>query len=230
VKKGIFDHVMRSLPRGLSDFSKNGRRRPISRGRMGTPWRFLNRPWKISLRRGCRFALGSAKYDELKKSIVPPYDATKFPNKWRKMAANEPARTLMAHLGKDSYSHIHYDSRQAPDNLQFEKRLGFSLFLTDSTLLRNHEPGVQADRKCSAAPSCISHRRSCAPRAGEIDGEEKLSIKRLTRSDLTFFRWQHEHQDAGNQKAINLNRDVFVSELFPALPAEGAAEGWKISD
>ena len=28
---------------------------------------------------------------------------------WR----NEPARTLMAHLGKDSYSHIHYDSEQA---------------------------------------------------------------------------------------------------------------------
>ena len=24
-----------------------------------------------------------------------------------------PARTLLAHLGKDGYSHIHYDSRQA---------------------------------------------------------------------------------------------------------------------
>src|SRR6185295_16850916 len=30
-----------------------------------------------------------------------------------KMWRNEPARTLMAHLGKDSYSHIHYDSYQA---------------------------------------------------------------------------------------------------------------------
>jgi DNA (cytosine-5)-methyltransferase 1 len=28
---------------------------------------------------------------------------------WR----DQPARTLMAHLGKDGYSHIHYDSRQA---------------------------------------------------------------------------------------------------------------------
>ena len=28
---------------------------------------------------------------------------------WR----DQPARTLMAHLGKDSYSHIHYDSDQA---------------------------------------------------------------------------------------------------------------------
>ena len=46
-------------------------------------------------------------------SIVPPYDASKFPNKWRKMWRDQPARTLMAHLGKDSYSHIHYDSEQA---------------------------------------------------------------------------------------------------------------------
>src|SRR5688572_21279239 len=29
------------------------------------------------------------------------------------MEPDLPARTLMAHLGKDSYSHIHYDSRQA---------------------------------------------------------------------------------------------------------------------
>lgn len=29
------------------------------------------------------------------------------------MEADKPARTLMAHLGKDSYSHIHYDSTQA---------------------------------------------------------------------------------------------------------------------
>lgn len=56
---------------------------------------------------------GSAEYCALKKRIVPPYDPYKFPNKWRKMEADKPARTLMAHLGKDSYSHIHYDSNQA---------------------------------------------------------------------------------------------------------------------
>ena len=44
---------------------------------------------------------------------MPPYDVGKFPNKWRKMWRDQPARTLMAHLGKDSYSHIHYDSKQA---------------------------------------------------------------------------------------------------------------------
>jgi DNA (cytosine-5)-methyltransferase 1 len=29
------------------------------------------------------------------------------------MEADEPARTLMAHIGKDTYSHIHYDCQQA---------------------------------------------------------------------------------------------------------------------
>ena len=42
-----------------------------------------------------------------------PYDPSKFPNKWWKLSAGKPVRTLLAHLGKDSYSHIHYDSRQA---------------------------------------------------------------------------------------------------------------------
>jgi DNA (cytosine-5)-methyltransferase 1 len=55
----------------------------------------------------------SSEYKALKDSIVPPYDASKFPNKWRKMWRDQPARTLLAHLGKDGYSHIHYDSKQA---------------------------------------------------------------------------------------------------------------------
>lgn len=55
----------------------------------------------------------SKQYDKLVAETIPPYDVNKFPNKWRKMEADKPSRTLMAHLGKDSYSHIHYDSRQA---------------------------------------------------------------------------------------------------------------------
>lgn len=42
-----------------------------------------------------------------------PYDPNKFPNKWWKLHADKPVRTLMAHLGKDSYSHIHFDPEQA---------------------------------------------------------------------------------------------------------------------
>jgi len=49
----------------------------------------------------------------MRAEVVPPYDVGKFPNKWRKMEADAPARTLMAHIGKDTYSHIHFDSAQA---------------------------------------------------------------------------------------------------------------------
>jgi DNA (cytosine-5)-methyltransferase 1 len=50
---------------------------------------------------------------EIWKSIVPPYDPSKFPNKWWKLHPDRPSRTLTAHIGKDTYSHIHYDSEQA---------------------------------------------------------------------------------------------------------------------
>lgn len=50
---------------------------------------------------------------ELRKGIVPPYDPGKFPNKWWKLHPGRPSRTLTAHMGKDTYSHIHYDSDQA---------------------------------------------------------------------------------------------------------------------
>ena len=63
---------------------------------------------------------------------VVPYDESKFPNKWWKMRSNHPSRTLTAHMGKDTYSHIHYSQartisvREAarlqsfPDSFRFE--------------------------------------------------------------------------------------------------------------
>ena len=47
---------------------------------------------------------------------------------------------------------------------------------------------------------------------------DKIALKRLTASDLTFFEWHFRHQNAGNQKSINLNADVFVEQLYPAVP------------
>jgi DNA (cytosine-5)-methyltransferase 1 len=54
----------------------------------------------------------SAAYRTLRSQIVPPYDPEKFPNKWWKLDPTKPSRTLTAHIGKDTYSHIHYDGRQ----------------------------------------------------------------------------------------------------------------------
>src|SRR5579859_7499939 len=46
----------------------------------------------------------------------------------------------------------------------------------------------------------------------------RLALKKLTASDLTLFEWHFQNRNAGNQKAINLNADVFVDRLFPGLP------------
>jgi hypothetical protein len=46
----------------------------------------------------------------------------------------------------------------------------------------------------------------------------RFALKRLTASDLTFFEWHFRNHNAGNQKAINLNADVFVDQLYPGLP------------
>lgn len=52
--------------------------------------------------------------------------------------------------------------------------------------------------------------------------DRRIALKRLTKSDLTFFSWQFRNRNAGNQKSINLNADVFVSHLYPGLGAVGA--------
>jgi hypothetical protein len=43
----------------------------------------------------------------------------------------------------------------------------------------------------------------------------QFAVKKLTRLDLTFFEHQFRRQNAGNQKSINLNADVFVDLIFP---------------
>jgi DNA (cytosine-5)-methyltransferase 1 len=55
---------------------------------------------------------GSKAWKKLMAETVPPYDPGKFPNKWWKLDPEKPSRTLTAHMGKDTYSHIHWDGHQ----------------------------------------------------------------------------------------------------------------------
>ncbi|WP_438282657.1 hypothetical protein [Pseudomonas alabamensis] len=47
----------------------------------------------------------------------------------------------------------------------------------------------------------------------------KIAVKHLTKSDLTLFTWQFKKGNAGNQKAINLNANIFIDKLYPGLPS-----------
>lgn len=48
-----------------------------------------------------------------KSEVIPPYPRDSFKDKWRKLDPDMFSWTLTAHLAKDVYSHIHYDSLQA---------------------------------------------------------------------------------------------------------------------
>jgi DNA (cytosine-5)-methyltransferase 1 len=109
----IADHVIRYLPRDYELFS---RLRPGDQ--YPQAYKMAEKMFEEALetrqsQNGRVISKNSREWTNLRNSIVPPYDPGKFPNKWRKMEADAPCRTLLAHLGKDSYSHIHYDSRQA---------------------------------------------------------------------------------------------------------------------
>lgn len=111
-KDGLTDHVIRYLPRDYEIFARMNPGDQYPQAYAHAVEMFQE---KLASARaqGQKLSEGSAKYKALWDSVVPPYDASKFPNKWRKLWKDQPARTLMAHLGKDSYSHIHYDSKQA---------------------------------------------------------------------------------------------------------------------
>ncbi len=104
---GVIDHAIRYLPRDHMTFRemRQGAEYPEAHA---TAIRIAKREAaKLGLRESTKA------YRELYDSIVPPYDVSKFPNRWWKLRPDFPVRTLMAHIGKDTYSHIHWDSAQA---------------------------------------------------------------------------------------------------------------------
>ena len=108
----LLDHVIRYLPRDYDLFARMN-----AGDQYPEAWQHAHDMLAerlTALRKAGQVIRKCTKeYERLHRQYVPPYDVNKFPNKWRKMWPDAPARTLMAHLGKDSYSHIHYDSRQA---------------------------------------------------------------------------------------------------------------------
>src|SRR5215472_753860 len=106
-RDGIYDHVLRYLPRDSRIFKAMmpGDEYPAAH-------RVALQLFQTAARRR-GLSPSSTGWRSLHDSMVPPYDPTKFPNRWWKLKANAPVRTLTAHIGKDTYTHIHYDSDQA---------------------------------------------------------------------------------------------------------------------
>lgn len=111
--EGVWDHVTRYLPRDYKIFRrmKHGDQYPEAYQLAVKMFEEALQDYEIKT--GIKVHKETQEYQQLQAEFIPPYDPGKFPNKWRKMEPDLPARTLTAHIGKDTYSHIHYDSEQS---------------------------------------------------------------------------------------------------------------------
>lgn len=109
---GLKDHVIRRTPRDFETF-----RRMKSDDRYPEAIRIARERFAEELATreiaGDAPAEGTEEYEALRSTIVPPYPEDNFVDKWRKLNPDRPSWTVPAHLSRDVYSHIHYDSDQA---------------------------------------------------------------------------------------------------------------------
>jgi DNA (cytosine-5)-methyltransferase 1 len=103
----VVDHAIRRTPRDYETFArmKPGDRYPealaIANARLAAA---------IDMLRGAGKHVDE---EELRRTIIPPYPVDIFVDKWRKLVPDQPSWTVVAHLARDTYSHIHYDDEQA---------------------------------------------------------------------------------------------------------------------
>jgi DNA (cytosine-5)-methyltransferase 1 len=106
---GCSGHLVRLTPRDFPIFSRMEHGDDYPRAKRVAEQLFEEALRSSGLSPRSKATIG---YQKLRASIVPPYDPEKFPNKWWKLDPGRPSRTLTAHMGKDTYSHIHYDGQQ----------------------------------------------------------------------------------------------------------------------
>jgi len=112
VPDGVDDHAVRRTPRDYETFR---RMRPGDRFPEALAIARARHQEELTRLRAAGTAPeeGTPEWEALEKRFAPPYHETDFPDKWRKLIPDRPSWTVPAHLAKDSYSHIHYDSDQA---------------------------------------------------------------------------------------------------------------------
>jgi DNA (cytosine-5)-methyltransferase 1 len=108
----IDDHAIRRTPRDYEIFRRMRHGDRYVEARKIARQLFEDELARLR-RRGRETTPGSSEYEELERRFVPPYPEHMFKDKWRKLIPDQPSWTVVAHLAKDAYSHIHYDGDQA---------------------------------------------------------------------------------------------------------------------
>ena len=151
------------------------------------------------------------------------------------MEADKPSRTLLAHLGKDGYSHIHYDSDQAR-TISVREAGASSVFPGWVQILRYDESGISPDRQCGSSASGTSLSRIYSsfnvgkPATRNFStrrkltawglGNEVIIVRSLKDSDLGLFA-VHRPTARSKQRAININSNLAEKLVSPEIFANG---------
>lgn len=104
VSKHVQDHFCRWTPRDYRTFAlmKPGDKYPDA-------LRIALKRWRQAVD---RYKAKGGKRPS-RKDFVPPYPDDGFNEKWQKLLPTRPSWTVTAHLSQDTYSHIHFDNKQA---------------------------------------------------------------------------------------------------------------------
>ncbi len=121
--KDLDDHAIRRTPRDYETFRlmQEGDRYPAA---VRLAWERAEAELARLVQHGVDVYADTNTYRRVLRDCVPPYgDAwerredgawnREFLDRWKKLVRDQPSWTVPAHLSKDSYSHIHYDSEQA---------------------------------------------------------------------------------------------------------------------
>jgi DNA (cytosine-5)-methyltransferase 1 len=115
VSEQVLDHYCRNTPR---DFETFGLMQPGDK---------YPRAVEIAEHRyqkaKSRYQKGILSSRPLRKDFVPPYKLGVFEEKWWKLIPSLPSWTITAHLAKDCYSHIHYDTQKRAITVREAARL-----------------------------------------------------------------------------------------------------------
>ncbi|MYF69111.1 MAG: DNA (cytosine-5-)-methyltransferase [Proteobacteria bacterium] len=91
---GVYDHVIRYLPRDFELFARMSEGDQYPEAHQLALSVFGEKLSKLA-QQGKPVKQDSEEYLSLKRKVVPPYDAGKFPNKWRKISRDQPVRTVI---------------------------------------------------------------------------------------------------------------------------------------
>lgn len=121
--KELDDHAVRHTPRDYETFRhmQAGDRYPAA---VAVAWRLAEAEMEKRREAGADVNPDTDIYRQVVRRFVPPYGNAwqrhkdgawnrEFLDRWKKLVRDRPSWTVPAHLAKDSYSHIHYDSEQA---------------------------------------------------------------------------------------------------------------------